>query len=240
MQTETKDHKTASSSAMAKTENRKEAEQFVYLLIFVAVLFGLTFVDAYKPDYTVYAICILAVTLVMFFVKRLVAKRYEIDLENKLWISGLIFSGVATLFISAFGVLFVAPILNTTDYVRSKTLRGFKRGEVTVKEKWHIAIFSSMLFLSIAMAFLYLGSEYSSQPLFIGGAFLVTYTFINLVPYHKFDGAFLAYHNTMLSLVFLLLAFFTMVAVYINFAAGLFMTGVFILFGFVTYRIKLW
>ncbi len=240
MQTETKDHKTESSSTIAKSENRKEAEQFVYLLIFVAVLFGLTLVDAYQPNYTVYAICILAVALVIFFVKRLVASRYEVDLENKLWISGLIFSGVATLFISAFGVPFVAPILNTTDYVRSKTLRGLKRGEVTVKEKWHIAIFSSVLFLLIAMAFLYLSSKYSSQPLFVGGAFLVTYTFINLVPYHKFDGAFLAYHNAILSIVFLLLAFFTMVTVYINFTSGLFMTVVFILFSLVTYRLKLW
>ncbi len=241
MPTKAKDPKPTSKVAMIKKEDRGQAEQFIFLLVFVAVLFVLASIFyAYRPDYTLYAVSILAVTSTMFFVKRLVAERYDVDLDSKIWLSGLIFSAVATLFISAFGVPFVVPILNTQEYTRAKTLGGLKKGEVTVKEKWHITMFSSMSFLAIAMAFLYLGSSYSSQPLLIGGAFLVTYTFINLIPYHKFDGVFLAYHNSILSIIFLILAFATLVAVYASFVAGLSMAVVFILFSLVSYRLKLW
>ena len=241
MPAEAKGPKSTSKVAVINRENRGQAEQFVFLLVFVAVLFVLASIFyAYRPDYTLYAVSILAVTLVTFFVKRLVAKRYDVDLDNKIWLSGLIFSAVATLFISAFGVPFVVPILNTQNYTRSKTLAGLKKGEVTVNEKWHIATFSSMAFLAIAVVFFYLGSRYSLQPLFVGGAFLATYTFVNLIPYHKFDGAFLAYHNTIVSVVFLVLAFVMVILSYISFAAGLSMAVLFILFGLISYKLKLW
>ncbi len=221
-------------------EHESGITQFAFLLVFVAIIFAMTFLAMNSFNVETYAFMILSVALVLFLVKRLIASFFEIRLTNKNWTAGLIFSVVATLFLSSFGIPVLAPILNTTEYHRANTLRGMKKGDVNLHEKWDIVMFSSIAVLAFSMLFFWLNTILNSQPVFDAGAFLATYTFLNLVPYQKFDGAFLAYHNTIISIVFLLLALLTVIASYISFWAGFGVFIAFAIFGFVSYRLKLW
>lgn len=221
-------------------DNRQVLKEFSYLLVFVAVLFGMTFTIIITFNFWIYVAAVLSVSLVVFVMKRIVAFFYEVRLSSRFWLTGLIFSAVATLVVSALGTPVLIPILNTNEYSRAKTLRGLKRGEVTVEEKWKISMFSSIIFLAFSMALFWLNTLYHTQALFAGGSFLVTYVFLNLLPYPKFDGAFLFYHNIIMSALKLLLAFITMVVALINFTAGLTMFVIFAAFSLISYRLKLW
>jgi hypothetical protein len=222
------------------TENKQPLKEFGYLLLFVSVLFAMTFIIITSFNLLAYAAAVVSITLIIFVIKRLVAYYFEVRLSSTFWLSGLIFSAVATLFVSALGAPVLVPFLNTTDYKRAKTLRGLKKGEVTVEEKWKISIFSAIIFLAFSMLFFWLNTRYNSQALFASGSFLVIYTFLNLLPYHRFDGAFMFYHNLIMSAIKLMLAFLTMVLVYISFFAGFWSFVVFTVFSLASYRLKLW
>jgi MFS family permease len=230
------------SLAALLREHDEAVKQFSYILLFVIAIFAMTFLDINVNTFNffMFLFVIVAVALIIFLIKRIIASFFEIKLTNKRWITGLIFSMVGTLFLSALGTPILVPILNTQEYARAKTLRGMKKGEVNLHEKWSISIFSSMAFLAFAMLFFGLFNAYKSQPFLDGGVFLTVYTFLNFFPYHKFDGAFLIYHNILIAAVFAILALLTMVLSYINFIAGLSVFILFVVFGFVSYRLKLW
>lgn len=221
-------------------EYKADLEQFAVLLGFITALFAMVALFSASFNPWLYALAIISLSLVVFVVKRLIAMLFEVRLKSKNWTTGIALSIVFTLFLSSTGTPVMIPILNTHEYSRAKTLRGLKKGEVNLHEKWDIAVFSSMAFLAFSMLFFWMNSAYSLLPFFAAGAFLVTYVFINFIPYHKFDGAHLAYHNAPISMIFLLLSLLTLVLSYVSFLAGLGSFIAFVIFGFVSYRLKLW
>jgi hypothetical protein len=97
-----------------------------------------------------------------------------------------------------------------------------------------------MALLAFSALFFFTGYKYGLQPLFYGGSFLAIYTLINMLPYDKFDGAFLAYHNSIGQVLFMLLALLFVILSYISYQAMLGALSVFVIFGLVSYKLKLW
>ena len=226
--------------ALSVLFDKTDLTQFLYLVVFVALLMIIAFFGSANQKIDLYILVIISLSAIVFAVKRLIARLFEIKLSNKVWISGLIFSAVATLIFSALSLPVVVPILNTQGYQRLKTLRGLKKGEVTIKEKWEVSVFSSMALLAFSALFFFAAYKYNLQPMFYGGSFLAIYTFINMLPYDKFDGAFLAYHNAVGQGLFTLLALLFVVLSYVSYQAMLGAFAVFVIFGLLSYRLKLW
>lgn len=222
-------------------DHKLELKQFLVFLLVVAVIFAMSFPIIINFNLILYIEVILSVALVVFVMKRVIAYFCEVKLLDKIWLSGLIISAIATLFLSTLaGVPLLVPVLRTSDYERQKTLAGLKMGDVNVHEKWKISMFSSMAFFTFGILFLFLNNIYNLQPLFGAGSFLLIYTFLNLLPYERFDGAFLAYHNTILYFVVVLMALLTVILALLSYFAGIIMLIVFVGFGLVTQRLKLW
>ena len=229
---------------------KERMNYFEFLVVFIAVLFVLNlfiFSLFSTADIAVTVILAIAVSAIMYGVKRAIAHTFSVKLSRDKWVGGLVFSAVATAVLSALlSVPLIVPILNTQAYNRAKTLRGLKKGEVNVHEKWEISMFSSMALLGFGFLFMFLGRQYSMPLLTEAGTFFPAYVFINFLPYHRLDGAVLSYHNTIMYGIMLLIALAILVLVLLSALMGAYFDpalaafATFVVIGLVTFKLKLW
>ncbi|MCL5009967.1 MAG: hypothetical protein M1433_03270 [Candidatus Parvarchaeota archaeon] len=213
---------------------------YIYYLLFMSVPLATAAVLIYAGPVWLYIVMAVVSAAVVFLVRSIVAAVFEIRLSYKPWFTGLIFSFIATIIVSVIaGVAVPIPVMNVSEYKRANTLRGLKRGEIKNKDKWETSMFSFIAILAFAQLFISLGGK-STQPLFYSGILLILYVLVDILPLHRFNGSFMAYHNTIL--YFIESGFITLMLVlsYISAASSLVLFIIFVLANLTAYKIKLW
>ena len=220
-------------------QNSKDIKAFLIIVLFVSVLLGLNFEHISAGQTTIFVFVALAISLLVFWVKRLIGSFFEVRVIEDFWLSGMVISAVLT-FVGAYFVPLLIPIMKTQRYKRRETLKGLHRGEVKVEEKWNVSVFSSMAFLGLGALFLFGGDYYRYTPLLMGSSFFFFYNFINFLPINTFDGTFMSYHNIQIYSVLLALSFMILVFSFISLIGAIISSLLFVAFGLVTLRLKLW
>ncbi|MCL5101159.1 MAG: hypothetical protein M1348_00920, partial [Candidatus Parvarchaeota archaeon] len=68
------------------TENKQPLKEFGYLLLFVSVMFAMTFIIITSFNLLAYAAAVVSITLIIFVIKRLVAYYFEVRLSSTFWL----------------------------------------------------------------------------------------------------------------------------------------------------------
>ena len=220
-------------------QNSKEIKAFLLIVLFVSILFGLNFEYLNTGQMAGFIFIVLAVSLSVFWVKRLIGSFFEVKVVEEFWLSGMIISAVLTFVASYFAPLMI-PVMKSQHYKRKETLRGIHRGEVKVEERWNVSVFSAMALLGLGVIFLSGADYYKSVPLAIGASFFFFYNFIDFLPMNTFDGTFMLYHNVQIYAILFILSFLLLVFSFFSYTGALISFLLFVAFGFVTFRLKLW
>ncbi len=220
--------------------NKKNRKLFLYILIDIILVFALNFYYLHFGQLFLYGLMILIASFLIFATKNLIAGLFDINVKGKFWISGFIFSGIATLLASIFGVPIPIPVVSYNDYERKNTIKGLKKGAVKIHEKWEITFLSSVILLLIAALFIGVYHVLKENAFFIAGVSIAMFVFIDFLPEKRFNGITLAYHNlTMYSITFLFLLIIGILSI-IDYSVAILIFIGFIIFITITYVLKLW
>lgn len=230
---------------MFLSENKQQLADFGYLLGVVALLFGLEYFFFPTNQLFYYSISALVVAGSIFGLRKIIARAFHIRLNEKIWPSGIIFSAVVTLLLTAVtGVPLPVLVAESSGYSRAMTLAGLQKDEIKVHERWSVSLFSSMAILAVAMLFLFAFTRYGFQFLLQSAFILIAFNFVSFLPYYKFEGALLAYHNILLyGILLLILLVMVILAPLVLYGAFYATLGVFIGFcaiSMMTQRLHLW
>ncbi len=214
---------------------------FLYYVIFVAVPLALVAFLAQSGYIIFYAGMIVVSAAIIFVIKSFTSGISDIKLDYKPWFLGLLFSVLATLVVSVIAHMPVPiPVMNASEYRRANTLRGMKKGEIHNKDKWEASMFSFLAILAFAQLFLAFSSTSKNSPIFYSAVLLIAYVIVEMLPMRMFNGAFMAYHNSIfyfISASFIVLMF---LFAYIDRSAELVLFIIFLIISLISYKIKLW
>ena len=220
--------------------NEKNWRFFLYVVLNVALVFALNFYYLHIDNILLYAIVILASSFLIFIVKNIVGEFFHARINGKFWISGLIFSAVATLVASSFGIPIPIPVISYNNYERKNTIKGLKKGAVNMHEKWEITFLSSIILLFSALVFISLFNVLKNNAFLLSGVAIAMFVFIDFLPERRFNGANLIYHNTIIySLTFIFLLIIGTLSI-VNYSISFVVFIAFIIFIITTYALKLW
>ncbi len=226
-------------------KNKVKFRDFGYLLGVVVLLFGIEYFFFPTNQLFYYAISAIAVAASIFGLRTVIARAFHISLKEKIWPEGVIFSVVVTLLLTAVtGLPLPVLVSESPSFSRAMTLAGLQKDEIKVHERWSVSLFSSMAMLAVSMLFLFAFTKYDFQFLLQSAFILIAFNFVSFLPYYKFEGALLAYHNILLYGILLLILFLTVVLAPITLYGAFYATlGVFIGFCVVsiaTRQLHLW
>lgn len=223
-----------------ETLNRKNAAFLAYIFIDMAVLFAVNFYYLDVSGILLYAILIVLSSSLIFFTKNIVAGFFNVRMTGKFWVSGLIFSAIATLAASSFGLPIPIPVINYNKYGRITTLKGIKKGEIKMHEKWEITFLSSSLILFAAFVFISMWHFLGQEAFLMTGIALAMFVLVDFLPEKKFNGANLIYHNSIMYLITFLFLLVIGILSIADYSASFAVFVAFMAFILVTYIIKLW
>ncbi|MGC8533553.1 MAG: hypothetical protein ACP5MV_02925 [Candidatus Parvarchaeum sp.] len=220
--------------------NKSNIRFFAYILIDITALFIVNFYYLNSSQLFSYALLILLVSFLIFLTKNLIAGLFHVKVSGNFWIAGFIFSIIATLVASSFGIPILMPVISYNNYSRMNTIKGMKKGAVNVHEKWEITFLSSSILLFAAFTLITLWHSLNEKGFLMSGVALAMFVLIDFLPERRFNGANLIYHNSVVyAITFLFLLIIGILSV-INYLAFVITFIVFILFIFITYITKLW
>ncbi len=222
------------------SKHKKDLRYLVYIGAVIALLFAVNFTYLKIASIPLYVGVVIAVSLIIFFVKFFVARFYSVRISGEVWVTGLIFSFVVSLVLSSIGVPVLIPVISMKDYRRLSTIKGLKKGEVNIHEKWKIIIFSAMIILSFAMLFMYAWKWTHNIGFFAGGIALAMFVFVDFLPIPRFEGSMLVYHNQPVYIITLLLLVLIGALSLVYLSAALYVFVAFIIMNLLFYRLKLW
>lgn len=220
--------------------NKKNWRFFAYIIADIAALFLVNFYYLTLSAVVLYALLIILVSLLILLTKNFVGSFFHIKVSGEFWITGFVFSVIATLVASSFGVPIPIPVISYNKYSRMHTLKGMKKGEVKIHEKWEVTFLSSALLLFAAFIFISLWNKLNQNGFLISGVALAMFVVVDFLPEKRFNGTNLIYHNSIIyfiTLLFLLIIGILSVVNYISFLVSFI---AFIFFIFITYITKLW
>lgn len=220
--------------------NRENWRFFAYILTDISALFLINFYYLELSSIVTYALFIIIISFLILLTKNFIASLFQVKVRGEFWITGLIFSVIATLIASSFGVPIPIPVISYNNYTRMHTLKGIKKGEVKIHEKWEITFLSSSLLLFAAFILISLWHVLNENGFLISGIALAMFVVVDFFPERRFNGANLVYHNSIIyfiTLLFLLIIGILSIVSYISFLVSYI---AFILFIFMTYITKLW
>jgi hypothetical protein len=220
--------------------NKNNARFFAYIIIDITALFVVNFYYLGLSQIFSYALLILLTAFLIFLTKNFIAGFFHIKVSGTFWLTGLIFSVIATLVASSFGVPIPIPVISYNNYSRMNTIKGIKKGAVKIHEKWHITFLSSSVLLFAAFIFITLWHVLNQNGFLMSGIALAMFVLIDFLPDKRFNGANLIYYNYVIYSITFLFLLVIGVSSIINYVASLILFIVFILFIFVTYIMKLW
>jgi hypothetical protein len=220
--------------------NKRSKHLFLYILIDLIIVFVLNFFYLHLSEIVLYGVMIIISSFIILITKSIVANFFHVKVNGKFWTSGLIFSGIATLVASSFGMPIPIPIISYNNYERKGTIKGLKKGEVKVHEKWEITFLSSMVLLLIAFIFIGIYNLLKYNAFFIAGVAIAVFVFVDFLPDKRFNGLNLIYQNSIIyAITFLFLLIMGIFSV-VNYTADISTFIAFIIFITVTYVLKLW
>ncbi|MCL4396729.1 hypothetical protein M1494_00045 [Candidatus Parvarchaeota archaeon] len=220
--------------------NKNNRRFFAYIIIDITALFVVNFYYLEISQLLLYALLIILVSFLIFLTKNFIAGFFHVKVSGTFWITGFIFSVIATVVASSFGIPILIPVISYNNYSRPSTLKGMKKGAVNVHEKWEITFLSSSLLLFAAFILITLWHVLNEKGFLMSGIALAMFVLIDFLPERRFNGANLIYHNSIIyAITFIFLLIIGILSV-INYIAFLITFIVFILFIFVTYLTKLW
>ncbi len=212
----------------------------IYVVAATIMLFLFAFLYLGLPVTVVDVLAFAAVGFAFIFFKKLVALLFNVHVSGNIWIAGIIFSVVATLIASSFGMPIIIPLFNFNKYSRRKTLTGLKRGEINAHEKWKVAVFSTLALSFIAMLTLLAWGRYGGITFFAAGIAIAMFVLVDFLPFEKFDGTTLIYHNNLVYYItFMLLILFTATGL-ISYSWVLPVFIALLVFNIATYIMNLW
>jgi hypothetical protein len=220
--------------------NKKNWRFFAYILTDIAALFLINFYYLELSNIVVYALFIILISFLIFLTKNFIASFFHIKVSGEFWITGLIFSVIATLVASSFGVPIPIPVISYNNYSRMHTLKGIKKGEVKIHEKWEITFLSSSLLLFAAFVLISLWHVLNENGFLISGIALAMFVVVDFLPERRFNGANLVYHNSIIYFITLLFLLVIGILSIVNYVSFLVSFLAFIAFIFITYLTRLW
>jgi hypothetical protein len=220
--------------------NKNNRRFFVYILIDIIALFVVNFYYLQISQLFLYALLILLISFLIFLTKNFIAGFFHAKVSGTVWITGFIFSVIATLVASSFGVPVLIPVISYNNYSRLNTLKGMKKGAVNMHEKWEITFLSSSLLLFAAFIFITLWHSLNEIVFLMSGIALAMFVLIDFLPERRFNGANLIYHNSIIYAITLIFLLTIGVFSVINYMSFLITFIGFIVFIFITYITKLW
>ncbi len=219
---------------------KKDLRFFLYILIDLIIIFSVNFYYLHTGEVILYALLIVVSSFIIFFTKDYIGRILNIEVSGEFWIAGLIFSAIATLIASSFGVPIPIPIISYNKYKRKTTLKGIKKGEVKVHEKWEITFLSSATLLFVAFIFISLWHYFNQNAFLISGVTLALFVLIDFLPERRFNGVNLIYHNSIIySITFMFILLIGIFSI-INYIISFILFIIAIIFVLVTYLTKLW
>jgi len=220
--------------------NKRNMRFFSYILIDIIILFAVNFYYLHLSQIFLYMLLIVLSSFLILFTKNFIAGLFHINVNGEFWLTGMIFSVIATLVASSFGIPIPIPVISYNKYSRLNTIKGIKKGEVKVHEKWKITFLSSLILLFIAFVFISLWRSLNENAFLISGIALAMFVFVDFLPERRFNGANLIYHNSIIySITFLFLLVIGILSI-TNYIAAFTVFIAFMVFIFVTYITKLW
>ncbi len=221
-------------------KHKKDLKFIAYIIVAISVLFAVNSEYLSVAFIPLYIGVILAVSLIIFFSKFMISRIYNIRLYGDIWVAGLVFSFVVSLVLSSFGMPVLIPILSLNRYGRLSTIKGIKKGEVNIHEKWKIVIFSAMAILAFSMLFLFAWKWSGNVAFFAGGIALAMFVLVDFLPLPRFEGSMLIYHNQLVYSI--TLAFLVIIGVLslVSLVSALTAFIVFVAMNFAFYFAKLW
>ena len=220
--------------------NKNNRKFFAYIIIDITALFAVNFYYLEISQLFSYALLILLVSFLIFLTKNFIAGFFHVKVSGMFWITGFIFSVIATLVASSFGVPVLIPVISYNNYIRQSTLKGMKKGAVNVHEKWEITFLSSSLLLFAAFILITLWHVLNEKGFLMSGIALAMFVLIDFLPERRFNGTNLIYHNSIVYVITFIFLLITGILSVINYVAFLVTFIAFILFIFITYLTKLW
>jgi hypothetical protein len=180
------------------------------------------------------------ISFLIFLTKNFIASFSQVKVTGTFWITGFIFSIIATLVASSFGIPILIPVISYNKYSRLNTLKGMKKGAVNMHEKWEITFLSSSLLLFASFIFITLWHISNEKVFLMSGIVLAMFVLIDFLPERRFNGANLIYHNSIIYTITFIFLLVTGVFSVISYLAFLITFIMFMAFIFVTYITKLW
>jgi hypothetical protein len=220
--------------------NKNNRKFLAYIIVDITALFVVNFYYLEISQLFLYALLILLVSFLIFLTKNFIAGFFHVKVSGTYWITGFIFSVIATVVASSFGIPIPIPVISYNIYSRLNTLKGMKKGAVNVHEKWEITFLSSSLLLFAAFILITLWHVLNEKGFLMSGIALAMFVLIDFLPERRFNGANLIYHNSVIYSITLISLLILGVLSVITYVGFLIMFIAFILFIFITYLTKLW
>ena len=220
--------------------NKRNFRFFLYVVIDIIIVFALNFYYLHVNQIFLYAVLILLSSLLIFLTKNWVASLFHIKVSGKFWLSGWIFSAISTLVASSFGIPIPIPVISYNNYERVNTIKGIKKGEVKLHEKWEITFISSLMLLFVSFIFISLWTRFNENAFLISGIALAIFVLLDFLPEKQFNGTNLIYHNVILYSITLLFLLVIGILSIINYSIAFLLFITFVIFIIVTYLLKLW
>ena len=220
--------------------NKNNRRFFAYIMIDIIALFAVNFYYLEISQLFLYALLILLISFLIFLTKNFIAGFFHVKVSGTFWIAGFIFSVIATLVASSFGIPVLIPVISYNNYSRMNTLRGMKKGAVNMHEKWEITFLSSSLLLFAAFILITLWHRLDEIGFLMSGIALAMFVLIDFLPERRFNGANLIYHNSIIYIVTFIFLLIMGAFSVVNYIAFLITFIAFIAFIFITYITKLW
>ena len=220
--------------------NKNNRRFFVYILIDITALFVVNFYYLKISGIFLYALLIILISFLIFLTKNFIASFSQVKVTGTFWITGFIFSIIATLVASSFGIPILIPVISYNKYSRLNTLKGMKKGAVNMHEKWEITFLSSSLLLFASFIFITLWHISNEKVFLMSGIVLAMFVLIDFLPERRFNGANLIYHNSIIYTITFIFLLVTGIFSVISYIAFLITFIIFMAFIFVTYITKLW
>ena len=220
--------------------NKSNRRFFLYIIIDITALFAVNFYYLQISQVFLYALLVLLISFLIFLTKNFIAGFFHAKVSGKPWIAGFIFSVIATLVASSFGIPILIPVISYNNYSRMNTLKGIKKGAINMHEKWEITFLSSSILLFAAFILITLWHRLDEIVFLMSGIALAMFVLIDFLPERRFNGANLIYHNSIIYMITLLFLLIIGAFSIINYMAFLITFIVFIAFIFITYITRLW